>query len=80
MIRPSVRSKTDCWLLPWKEPQATIRSAALPPVRPQGRAHQCRAGQGPDWVPGETGLFLVCFPLMESTGRSGNLKRLIGGQ
>lgn len=28
-IRPSVRSKNNCWFLPWKEPQAAIRSATL---------------------------------------------------
>lgn len=79
MIRPSVRSRTDCWLLPWKEPQATIRSAALPPV-PPGKSTPVSGWAGARLGAGETGLFLVCFPLMESTGRSGNLKRLIGGQ
>lgn len=79
-IRPSVRSKNNCWFLPWKEPQAAIRSAALLPMLPQVRAHQFQAGQGPDWVPAETGLFLVCFPLIASTGRSDNLKILVRGQ
>ena len=45
-IRPSVRSKNNCWFLPWKEPQAAIRSAALLPMLPQVRAHQFQAGQG----------------------------------